>query len=695
MSIFKELKRRNVFRVAVAYLVVGWLLLQVIDTLGPLLDFPESFNKLLFYALIIGFLPTLLFSWAFELTPEGIKREKDIQRDTSITHITAKKLDYITLGGLVLVAGLIVWQQLTPNQDTLLDTETLSDTLQTETSTKVGSPVKSHNSDLALGVAVLPFDNLSANSDNKFFAGGVHEDVLTQLSKINDLRVISRTSMLKVAEKNMEVTEIGKHLGVSHVLEGSVRRAGDQVRVTVQLIDASNDNHIWAENFDRKLDDIFAIQSEIAISIAEQLKAKITPEQVASINQSLTSSTKAYDLYNQARSHTRSWRGADGFEAMQPLLEKAIELDPNFVQAEVMLVEVYGRLLWTGSDQTGEAGTKAKAVLERIKSMHPDTADYYHAKGNYHYTVERDYSQALVELQKALINKPNDIELLNQMAAAYKRLNRFDEGIRILEKAASLDPDNPLIASELVGQLARNNQLNEALIRAEKNLDRFPNDTVVVVNVAAFNIAKNGNKAKAIEVLETLSLKDRFQFFSNYFALKLTPQNAESLIRDVESLREEDPWQSIGIDIQVTFLRRLLGQTDLAKQRANKVLTFVEEWTASGKPLIGNNHKPLYAFLSYLSCLADDHQLHEKYVELMEKETAAEYGSMINAKFNYGLALAECGDASAGWSLIEEVVNDRTSTLSDWDLVVYPVYAHYFSQIPEYLERVKALTQAP
>ncbi|NVJ68205.1 MAG: tetratricopeptide repeat protein [Gammaproteobacteria bacterium] len=690
MGIFNELKRRNVFRVAVAYLVVAWLLLQVADTLGPLLGISELFNKYLFYGLVIGFVPTVLFSWAFELTPDGIKREKDIERDKSLTHLTAKKLDYITLGALIIVAGLTLWQQLAPNQvkgDEKSSSENLSlvDAIKSETE----SPSQLA---LAKGVAVLPFTNLSANQENQYFANGVHEDILTQLSKIDALKIISRTSMINIAKRGYTIDELGQMLNVSHVLEGSVRRDGDKVRVTVQLIDAANDNHVWADNYDRKLEDIFSIQSEIAISIAEQLKAKLTVEQLASISNNAISNTKAYDLYNQARELNRTWRGGEGFREMLPLLQEAVDIEPGFIDAEIMLLEVYGRLVWTAMDLTGDYKKKAAELLMKIETQHPDTGAAYQAKGIYDYTIERNYAQALTYFKKALEQNPKSLDIMSYISFCYKRLGRLSEGVELTKKILEVDPANTAISSELAIYLARSGELQQAIEFAEKHIDKFPNDDATKAYLAMLYISYSGDRAAALAVLDKMPLLSRHNYV-NYFQLALDENNLEAIIRQIDSLRNNEPWQENLFDGEVAILRLVSGQQQEAKEIAKKVLNFVVEWLESGKPMVGNNEKISYAWLSYFSCIAEQKALFVRFSEKMESTASTSKDALVAAKLTFSFAEAECGRLDSAWRVLETILDDESVLINDWHLVTFPAYRHYFKSIPAFQKRVDNLNK--
>ena len=272
-SFFAELKRRNVYKVAIAYGVVAWLLMQVASQIFPFFEIPSWAVRLVVLLLIIGFPVAVILAWAFELTPEGIKREEDVDLGSSITRKTGRKLDFFIIAVLVLVIGLLLFQRLHHNVPPAVSS----------------SPEKS--------IAVLPFENLSRDPDNAYFAEGIQEEILTRLAKIADLKVISRTSTQRYQSKPGNLAEIAKQLGVANILEGSVQKAGDQVRVNVQLLNAQTDSHLWAETYDRKLTDIFGVESEIAKGIAESLQAKLTGREEQALAVKPTNNPEAYDAY--------------------------------------------------------------------------------------------------------------------------------------------------------------------------------------------------------------------------------------------------------------------------------------------------------------------------------------------------------------------------------------------------------------
>ncbi len=699
MSLFNELKRRNVIRVAAAYLIIGWLLAQVSTTLEAALNLPPWFDTLVVTVMLIGFPIALLISWVYELTPEGIKKEKDIKAEDSITNATSKKLNYITIVAAFAVAGMFAWQQFgDKDMDSRLrgneDVERGNDNSQSVIPAQAGIQVENTKNILTLGIAVLPFENLSEDPNNAFFAGGVYEDVLTYLSRIVQWRVISRTSMEKIAKKGMEIKDIGKHLDVSHVLEGSVRRAGDRVRVTVQLINASNDEHVWAENYDRKLIDIFAIQTEIAEKIAQQLKTELTPKQHQLISTKPTDNIEAYDLFIKARELSRVWRGSQAFAEQIPLLEKATALDPDFVEAQVMLVQSYGRIYWTGNDSDGIYRPKAEALKNQIVAEYPNSYYAYAAQGFYHYTIERNYQAALEQLQKALLEHPDDTEILSYIASSYKRLEVFEQSIITNKKLLSLDPENISAANEVLQNLIYTNKIDEAFAQVKSNVQQFP-DNIQSQQIMA-NIYFNyfGDVTSYLKIHQNLLSKTKDPDWL-YFRLKTNNKNIEKTIMSLKDYKQDkDSVSSAFIEVQISELLNLYGNKKKSQDYAVNALKVLKKRVLNSKILENNPMaKQRYGYLLYISCLVNDidsfNEMEKYYLSINVKElTARNY-----VQIYYSMALAECGDTEKAWEIIKSISGKLSSSITDWTLALDPLYQHYFSEIPEYKAMVKRLEE--
>ncbi len=363
----------------------------------------------------------------------------------------------------------------------------------------------------------------------------------------------------KIAKQGMEIREIGKHLDVSHVLEGSVRRAGDRVRVTVQLIDASNDAHIWAENYDGKLEDIFAIQTEIAEKIAQQLKTKLTPKQHQLISTRLTDNIQACDLFIKARELSRVWRGSQTFAEQIPLLEKAIALDPKFVESQVMLVQSYGRMFWTGGDTDGIYSPKTESLKNQILAQYPNSYYAYAAQGYYDYTIKRDYQAALEQLQKALLERPDDDVLLSYIASSYKRLGLFEQSLATNLKTLSLDPESVSSANEVTQILIFTNKIDEAFVQAKSNLNKFPNNVQSQAKMARLYFSYFGDVAHYLKIHQKILIKSKSPDLL-YFRLKTNKKNIEETLLTLEQLKTDvDPLQNAFIDWQISELFNING----------------------------------------------------------------------------------------------------------------------------------------
>ena len=385
---FGELKRRKVYRVAVGYAVVSWLIIQIATQVFPFLEIPNWVIRLIIAVLVLGFPIALVLSWAFDLTPQGLKRTDEAE-PPSIA-ITAR-------------AGEI--------------------------------PEKS--------IAVLPFENLSDDRDNAYFAEGVHDDVITSLAKIADLKVISRTSVQQYKSGVRNLREIGDALGVAHVLEGTVRRAGNRVRVNVQLLNARSDAHIWGDTFDREMTDLFAIQSELAERITGALRANLSPREKANLQIRPTDDLQAYECYVQARNLFR-WTGVgdaqESGERALPLLEQAIARDRKFALAHALASRVHAELYWFGSDKRQVRIEQARKAAERALEIQPNLGEAHLAFGFYHYYAHRDYDRARAELTEARRTMPNSAEVAGALGMIDRRESRWETALSNLERARELDP---------------------------------------------------------------------------------------------------------------------------------------------------------------------------------------------------------------------------------------------------------------
>src|SRR3954469_1774244 len=385
---FSELQRRKVYRVAIAYIVAAWVLIQVATQVFPFYGIPNWAIRLVISSLVLGFPLALVLSWAFDITPSGIVRTGDVPPP----------------------AG------------------------------PEGIPDKS--------IAVLPFENLSDDQQNTYFADGIQDDILSSLAKVADLKVISRTSVRQYRGSDRNLREIGAALGVAHILEGTVRRAGNRVRVNAQLIDARTDAHLWVDTFDREITDLFVLQSELAERIANALRANLSPEEKASMQLHPTADLDAYDLYLRARDLFR-WTGsgdprASGEQALK-LLDEALTRDPGFALAHTLASRFHGELYWFGYDRTRVRIFKARTEAETALKLRPDLGDARLAMAYYYYYGGRYYDLATTELEAARQATPNDAEVWDAIASVQRRRGRWQDAVAHFDRARQLDPRNAAV----------------------------------------------------------------------------------------------------------------------------------------------------------------------------------------------------------------------------------------------------------
>jgi TolB-like protein/cytochrome c-type biogenesis protein CcmH/NrfG len=424
---FAELKRRHVYRVAVAYAVVAWLLIQIATQVFPFFEVPNWAVRLVVLLLAAGFPVALVLAWAYELTPQGVKRTGELPRDEAVRRSSGRKLDFTIIAVLLAAVALLLYDRFRHRS---------SD----------GANEKS--------IAVLPFENLSSDPENAFFADGVHDEILTDLARVADLKVISRTSVLQYkggAPRNLR--QIGRELGVAHVLEGSVQRAGNRVRVNAQLIDAQTDGHLWGQSYDRNLADVFAIQSEIAQAIVAQLRAQLSPDEKRAIERPATTDIAAFDLYTRARKmvdRSSSFNRASELEEPIALLNQAIARDPSFFHAYCQLAEAHDLSYVYAFDHTPARLALAQAAIDAAFRLRPDSGEAHLAKARHLYQGFLDYNAALAELEIARQTLPNDSHIFELIGYIARRKGRWAESTRNLERASVLDPRNFQIIRQIL-----------------------------------------------------------------------------------------------------------------------------------------------------------------------------------------------------------------------------------------------------
>jgi len=456
-NFFAELKRRNVYKVAVAYAVVGWLLVQITTQVFPIFEIPNWAMRLIVLAIIIGFPIALVVAWAFELTPQGLKRTEDADLAAQ-TRTKPHAWIYIVIVGALLSVGLFFIgrysaKNATPRQD--------ASAARTEAATVSQK-----------SIAVLPFDNLSRDPDNAYFCEGVQDEILTRLAKVADLKVISRTSTQHFKSTPDNLPQIAKQLGVAHILEGSVQKKSDQVRVNVQLINALTDAHLWADTYDRKLTDIFAVESEIAKTIAETLQARLTGSEESSIAKTPTVNPEAYELYLKGKFFAEKRTGADLRKSIE-YYDQAIAKDPNYPLAYVGLANSHLLLSVYGALSPKEAASPAKAALKKALELDDSLAEA-HASSGLLATLELDLNRAISELERAIQLNPNNSTAHHWIALPLMTMGQFDRGVAEAKRAIELDPLSLIINSDLCWVYFNGRRFDEAEAQARKTLEMDP-----------------------------------------------------------------------------------------------------------------------------------------------------------------------------------------------------------------------------
>ncbi|HJW38390.1 MAG TPA: hypothetical protein VJ420_07230 [Candidatus Udaeobacter sp.] len=472
---FAELKRRHVYKVAVTYAVVAWLVIQIASISCMSFQAPPWVMKIFIIAVLLGFPVALILAWAFELTPEGIKRVEDGAPDEAIARRTGRKLVAITIVLGVIAVGLFAfrfWRPKSPAAPVAAKPELAAPDTK---------PI------LEKSIAVLPFANLSSDKENAYFADGIQDEILTRLSKIADLKVISRTSTQHYKSAPENLPQIARQLGVAHILEGSVQKSSDAVRVNVQLIKATNDSHLWADTFDRKLTDIFSVESEVAKAIADQLRAKLTGREEEIIAAKPTDNPEAYDAYLRGLAYSlKALDTPANSLGAQKYLNEAVRLDPKFALGWALLSLVDARGYITQNLQpTVALREEARQAAETALALEPNLGEAILAKGQYHYACLKDYDTAVRYFEQARQFLPNSSRIPESLAYVTSRRGQWDRSESFFNEAERLDPRNVKLLNQHALSYITLRRFPEALRKLEKVLDITPDDMDTVALKAA------------------------------------------------------------------------------------------------------------------------------------------------------------------------------------------------------------------
>ncbi|MGI9263480.1 MAG: tetratricopeptide repeat protein, partial [Gammaproteobacteria bacterium] len=530
MSFLAELKRRNVLRVAAGYAVTSWLVIQVVETIFPIYDLSDEAIRMVISLLAIGALPILVLAWVLELTPEGLKLEKDVDRSQSISRQTGKNLDRMIIVALALALGYFAVDKfmIDPARDAAREA-TIAELARSE------AVVESYGDK---SIAVLPFADMSPDSDQEYLADGIAEELLNLLARIPELRVISRSSTFSYKDKDFKVTDVARELNVAHILEGSVRKAGKQVRITAQLIDARSDTHLWSETYDRPLDNIFAIQDEIAAEVVDLLKIKLLGDAPAIE----TTNPEAYALVLQARHLERLGAVASAEEAVRKY-QQALAIAPDYSVAWSGLSRVYSGQAGRGTRPVDEGFRLARETARKALAADPANAEAHARLASIARAYDNDIAGAALHYEQALTLDPTNPDIIRHAAILLQSLGRIDESIALSEYVTARDPLSPTGHTNLCLAYIYAGRMDDAIASCRAALTLSPNKTGGWYNVGRALLLK-GEYNAAMEAFASES-DEEYRVKGTAIALHSLGQKVESEGALVE-LRERwgDRWPS-------------------------------------------------------------------------------------------------------------------------------------------------------
>ncbi|GAB5410296.1 MAG: hypothetical protein BalsKO_26610 [Balneolaceae bacterium] len=456
----EELKRRNVIKVATAYAIAGWLIIQIATSVFPAFNFPDWTQQFVIILVGIGLPLSLIFAWAFELTPEGIKKSKEVEITESVTDRTGKKLNGIIIAILSVALFFVLIERIFFAKSSILESS--------EQSTQFENA----------SIAVLPFVNMSDDRNNEFFSDGLSEELLNGLAKLEDIQVAGRTSSFQFKGSNPDLRDVGTQLGVKHILEGSVRKSGNRVRITAQLIQADNGFHLWSETYDRELtaNDVFDIQEEITRQVVEELKIRLLPEEELVLDERPTEDIEAYNAFLEATQREIT-RQPEDIEFAINKYKEAVRIDPTFSLAFARMAYAYSLLYVNGSISLEEAREESRRNIDQALTINGNEGKAYQAMATYYNNLEIDYERAENAAKRAVDLLPNDAMANNMLQITYGSNEKEDLQEETLMKAYNLDPLNPIIAGNYSGTLVQKERYEEALEIVDDIILRYPENS--------------------------------------------------------------------------------------------------------------------------------------------------------------------------------------------------------------------------
>jgi len=577
LSFFDELKRRNVFRVAFGYVITAWLLLQVIDLVLENIKAPDWVMQVFMLALAIGFPLAIFFAWAFEMTPDGVKRESEIDRSKSIAPQTGRKMDRNIIIAMTLALAYFTYDKfLAAPPDSLPEKGSGSISLDTTQSSDVAVVEKMNLTPLPnpdeKSVAVLPFVNMSDDAQNEYFSDGISEELLNVLVRVKGLRVPSRTSSFTFKGSTKKLAEIGAELQVDHILEGSVRKSGDRIRVTAQLIEVDTDTHLWSETYTRQLDDIFAVQDEIAQAIVSALKITLTGNDQTPIESRSTASVDAYNKYLLGR-HLWNQRSPESLlSAVKPLLE-AVKMDSDYGNAWAALADAYVLIPEYGAGTINEYIPLAHEAIENALAINPNSAQALTTSAYIKFMYDYDLEGAHADFEKAIQIDPGYATAHQWYGELLAVEGQFDAALDELHLAHRADPLAVIILHDMGWVLTYSNRTDEAYTYFERALEIDPRFQTTIGNLMTLNMMTGRyDEARArCHELATIAEYDPTTDLAIIDALE-----DPALIKNALSLIEQDPVMVDGVLYKAAALM-MLSEPELA-------LDSLEKGFAEGDP---------------------------------------------------------------------------------------------------------------
>jgi TolB-like protein/Tfp pilus assembly protein PilF len=577
MTFMQELKHRNVLKVGVGYAVIAFLLLQISKAVSNWLDWSDWLPDLVLVILLAGFVPALILAWAFEITPRGIRLHPEVDPgELQAQKKRGRKLDYTLIILFGFAAGYSIWES-GYEQKTEEYRETIAEAERAKAELEPRQPRLSPEF-MAVeenSIAVLPFSNLSSDPADLYFTDGIHEDILIHLSRIDALSVISRSSVMEYRDTAKNIREIAAELSVANIIEGSVQRMGDRIRINVQLIDADTDAHLWAEIYDRELttSDLFSIQSEIARSIASALETTLTDSELAVVNEVPTNDVAAYDFYLKARQAAQH-ETRDSYQLAIDMYRQALTLDPEFKQAWIGLARAYMTNYWVHGGDTYNV-ERAREAIESAREIDPEFPELHIAEGFYYYWADLDYDRALYSLSKAIEMMPGNDEAYMWRGWVSRRAGLWKQAVASMQRALKLNPRVHFNWHEYALTLLYLHRYDEARDAAMRARELAPESLWGKTTLAQIALQESGDTETALTLTRGGEDTNDYDFYNAFMRANILAGQLETALEAARNFPDELETQRNRITLKESWTARVLwamGQPEEARQSASAAL---------------------------------------------------------------------------------------------------------------------------